>query len=106
MEQLNSGASLQETSYVMQLWDQEKQGFVDLKEVYLEEAMSYKWRINCSGDVRITMQGVPISMNREGSEYSGIIQMPFQSGKIKFEIIFHNTSYTVENFVYVDERKI
>ncbi|WP_404451961.1 restriction endonuclease-like protein [Virgibacillus necropolis] len=88
------------------MWDQAIQSWVPLEEMFLEEAKSYRWYCKSDEPIQLTMQSVPLSMTKIPDGWEGVIEIPFQSGIIQFEICKGEQHSKVECYVYPDGRKV
>lgn len=99
MEQPNSGDKLLIFDEVQMLW-------VQLHEVYFEEARIYSWRVDTRSSFRFLMQQVPVAMTRTSSGWEGVIETPFQSGLLQFKMLIDNLETVVDTYCYSDSRKM
>jgi predicted component of viral defense system (DUF524 family) len=99
MEPLNSGVNLL-------VWDSSFNSWLDIKEVYLEEAKPYRWKCETTEEIKLTLQQVPLPMLKAEYVWEGVFETPFQSGLITFELSTVNQNVLIETYVYPDGRKI
>lgn len=98
MEQRNSGVNLE-------IWDNTNQIWIQIKDMFFQEASTYRWRTSFIEPFSLLIQDIPLPMTKCDSGWTGTIETPFQSGKVLFKILA-NEIQEIEQFVFTDERKM
>ncbi|MEI7025559.1 DUF2357 domain-containing protein [Paenibacillus sp. y28] len=98
MEQPSSGDSLL-------VWCPDQGQWLDLEEVRLEEAKTYRWRTGYERPFRFSLNGVPLPMVKSADGWEGELFTPFQSGQVRFTL-HREEERIVDSYLYPDARKL
>ncbi|MBE1444737.1 DUF2357 domain-containing protein [Paenibacillus sp. OAS669] len=98
MDQPNSGDDLF-------LWCPDQLEWVEIGDIRLEEAKTYRWRTANPAPFRLLLNGIPQPMMRSEDGWEGELAMPFQSGQITFHI-HRDGVREISSYLYSDSRKL
>lgn len=76
-----------------------------ITEAFFEEGKRYEWKTQ-QQHFKFAVQSIPMPMTKREDGWTGVIEMPFQSGELQLDFFIGSEKISRSVYVYPDKRKL